>query len=67
MHDRIEVLLQARKKWRSDDDCRAQKIFAKLEEVTKDNRGIMRHMDTTLTPLVVNCVEQLNMQIAAEE
>jgi hypothetical protein len=67
MRERIEVLLKARAHWRSDDDRRAQKIFAKLKEVDHDNAQILKHCDECLTPLLINCLEQLNLQIVCEE
>jgi hypothetical protein len=67
MDEKIEILLKARARWQSDDQRRAAKLMMRINGVDTDFQLVKKHVDSTLTPLVLCLQELCNMQLIAEE
>ena len=67
MSEKIELLLKARAHWRSDDERKTRKMYKRFDEVEHESHNVRDFVEKDLTPIITLLLEQVNLQMAAEE
>ena len=63
---KIEQLLQARARWKSDDLLRQGKIVERFDSIMTDYQDLRDFVEVTMSPLVVCLLETQLMQLSVE-
>lgn len=67
MQDRIEILLQARSQWKSDDERKSRKLWDRFDVIEADYFSLKTYIEQTVSPIQTCLLEQVHLQIAADE
>jgi len=63
----MELLMQARSRWKSDDLVKQGKIVERFDAIMTDYKELREFVETGLSPLLVCLLETQLMQLSVEQ